>query len=199
MAGEQVVNLEALKVDPVWKAIREEAEGIISSEPLMSSFIYSNILHHKTLEDAVIHRISERLHNRDFSADLVRQNFTEMANDNPEWSEVLRIDISAVYERDPACSRLIEPILYFKGFQALQTHRLAHWNLNRGHKDIAKLLIAAGANVNAMNEGQGEGGNAACSAWATSAANPPRTTWSGPLRPIRNISWRSKRSTKWAR
>ncbi|MBO6816653.1 MAG: serine O-acetyltransferase [Rhizobiaceae bacterium] len=147
MAGEQVVNLEALKIDPVWKAIREEAEGIISSEPLMSSFIYSNILHHKTLEDAVIHRISERLHNRDFSADLVRQNFTEMANDNPEWSEVLRIDISAVYERDPACSRLIEPILYFKGFQALQTHRLAHWNLNRGHKDIALYLQSRSSQV----------------------------------------------------
>lgn len=147
MATASKTRIEAVKIDPVWAAIRDEAEQIVVTEPLLSSFVYSNILHHKTLEDAVIHRISERLHNRDFSADLIRQNFTEMANDAPEWSEILRIDISAVYERDPACSRLIEPILYFKGFQALQTHRFAHWNLKKGNKDTALYLQSRSSQV----------------------------------------------------
>jgi len=147
MSTINIKSKDAVNVDPVWQAVRTEAEKIIVKEPLMSSFIYSNILHHKTLEDALIHRISERLHNRDFSADLVRQNFTAMANDWKEWSEILRIDISAVYDRDPACSRLIEPILYFKGFQALQTHRLAHWNLNKGNKDVALYLQSRSSQV----------------------------------------------------
>src|SRR5690606_7712384 len=41
---------------------------------------------------------------------------------------------------DPACLRFMEAVLYFKGFHALQTHRLAHWLLNRGRRDFALYL-----------------------------------------------------------
>jgi len=135
------------QVDPVWKAIREEADAVVAKEPMMSSFIYNTILNQSSLEDAVIFRIAERLHNRDLSADLIRQSFRQMREDWNEWSEVLRIDIAAVYDRDPACSRLIDPILYFKGFHAIQTHRLAHWNLNNGNKDMALYLQSRSSQV----------------------------------------------------
>lgn len=138
---------EPVAIDPVWQAVRREAEEVVEKEPLMSSFIYSNILNQNSLEAAVIHRISERLHNRDFSGDLVRQSFEAMHGAWPEWSEILRIDLAAVYDRDPACTRLIEPILYFKGFQAIQTHRLAHWNLSQGNKDIALYLQSRSSQV----------------------------------------------------
>lgn len=147
MTGNVAKSPKPVAVDPVWQAVRNEAEAVIANEPLMSSFIYGNILNQESLEAAVIHRIAERLHNRDFSAELVRQSFNAMLNDSPEWSDVLRIDIAAVYDRDPACSRLIEPILYFKGFQAIQTHRLAHWNLNAGNKDIALYLQSRSSQV----------------------------------------------------
>jgi len=140
MTSAKLKNNETPKIDPVWAAIRKEAEAVVAKEPMMSSFIYNTILNQHSLEDAVTYRIGERLHNRDFSADLVRQSFQQMQEDWPEWSEILRIDIAAVYDRDPACSRFIEPILYFKGFHAIQTHRLAHWNLNHGNKDIALYL-----------------------------------------------------------
>lgn len=135
------------KIDPVWKVVREEAEEVVSREPLMSVFVYSTILNQDSLEKAVIHRISERLHNREFSGDLVRQSFEAMAEDSPEWSEILRNDIAAVYDRDPACHRLIDPILYFKGFQAIQTHRLAHWSLNNGKNDLALYLQSRSSQV----------------------------------------------------
>ncbi len=135
------------KVDPVWEALRKEAEAVVEKEPMMSSFIYNTILNQSSLEDAVIYRIAERLHNRDFSADLVRQSFQQMKDHSTEWSEILRTDIAAVYDRDPACSRFIEPILYFKGFHAIQTHRLAHWNLNNGSKDIALYLQSRSSQV----------------------------------------------------
>ena len=135
------------KVDPVWNAVREEAELVLSREPLMSSFIYSSILNHASLEKAVAHRISERLHNREFSGDMVRQGFEQMQEAWPEWSEVLRIDIAAVYDRDPACDRLLDPILYFKGFHAIQTHRLANWNLKQGNRDMALYLQSRSSQV----------------------------------------------------
>ncbi|MEM8651671.1 MAG: serine O-acetyltransferase [Pseudomonadota bacterium] len=135
------------KVDPVWQVVREEAEATVAREPLISSFIYNSVLNQTSLEAAVIYRISERLHNRDFSADLVRQSFEAMVTDWPEWSEILRIDIAAVYDRDPACSRFIEPILYFKGFHAIQTHRLANWNWMNGNKDTALYLQSRASQV----------------------------------------------------
>jgi len=112
MTSAKLKNNETPKIDPVWAAIRKEAEAVVAKEPMMSSFIYNTILNQHSLEDAVTYRIGERLHNRDFSADLVRQSFQQMQEDWPEWSEILRIDIAAVYDRDPACSRFIEPILY---------------------------------------------------------------------------------------
>ncbi len=127
-------------VDPVWQAVCKEAEAMVQKEPLLGTFIYSTILNQPNLEAAVIHRISERLHNRDVHADIIRRSFEEMLEADPRWAQVLRSDIAAVYDRDPACERLIEPILYFKGFHAIQTHRLAHWNFHNGHKDFALYL-----------------------------------------------------------
>ena len=147
MTTAKLKNNETPKIDPVWEAIRKEAEAVVAKEPMMSSFIYNTILNQSSLEDAVTYRIGERLHNRDFSADLVRQSFQQMREDWPEWSEILRFDIAAVYDRDPACSRFIDPILYFKGFHAIQTHRLAHWNLNHGNKDIALYLQSRSSQV----------------------------------------------------
>ncbi len=138
-------TLESL--DPVWRAVCNEAEAIVQAEPMLSTFIYATILNQNGLEEAVIHRISERLNNREVQADLIRRSFLDMMDADDEWPEILRSDIAAVYDRDPACERLIEPILYFKGFHAIQTHRLAHWNWKNGHKDFALYLQSRSSQV----------------------------------------------------
>ncbi|WP_137044077.1 serine O-acetyltransferase [Pseudolabrys sp. FHR47] len=127
-------------VDPVWTRIRTEAEDIVRREPELASFIYENILHHDTLETAVAHRVSQRLEHSDVSSDLIRQAFSDAIDDQPSLGEDFRADIVATIDRDPAASRLIEPVLYFKGFHAIQTHRLAHWLLKKGRKDFALYL-----------------------------------------------------------
>ena len=43
-------------------------------------------------------------------------------------------DIQAVFERDAACDRYTQCILYFKGFQAIQCHRIAHWLWTRNRR-----------------------------------------------------------------
>ncbi len=127
-------------VDPVWTRIRTEAEDIVRREPELASFIYENILHHDALETAVAHRVSQRLEHPDVSSDLIRQAFSDAIEDQPSLGEDFRADIVATIDRDPAASRLIEPVLYFKGFHAIQTHRLAHWLLKKGRKDFALYL-----------------------------------------------------------
>lgn len=134
-------------VDPVWQAVRDEAEAIVAGDPVLATFIYSTVLNQSSLEEAVISRIADRLHHHDVPADLIRHNFLQMLEASDDWQQTLRIDIAAVYDRDPACSRLIEPILYFKGFHAIQTHRLAHWNWNNGRRDFALYLQSRSSQV----------------------------------------------------
>jgi len=142
-----IASQKAVQADPVWDAVQEEAREIMAREPMLTSFIHTNVLNQPSLETAVFHRVSERLHNRDFPGDILRQSFEQMLEAQPDWRETLRIDIAAVYDRDPACARLIEPILYFKGFHAIQTHRLAHWNLKNGNRDMALYLQSRSSQV----------------------------------------------------
>ncbi|MBX3529751.1 MAG: serine O-acetyltransferase [Rhizobiaceae bacterium] len=127
-------------VDPIWSNVRSEAEEAVRNDPLLAAFLYSTVLNHDSLEDAVIHRVSERLDHPDLGADLIRQTFRAMLRNWPEWSSIVRVDIQAYYDRDPACDRFIMPVLYFKGFHAIQTHRLAHWLWNGGRRDFALYL-----------------------------------------------------------
>jgi serine O-acetyltransferase len=128
------------KVDPVWARIRDEANDIVQREPEIGTFIFSSILHHDTLEAAVIHRVAERLDHSDVSAELIRQAYTDALEAEPKIGEAFRADIVAVFDRDPATDRFIEPVLYYKGFHAIQTHRLAHWLWSQNRKDFAYYL-----------------------------------------------------------
>jgi serine O-acetyltransferase len=128
------------KVDPVWTRIRREAEAVVRQEPELSSFIYSSVLHHDRLEQVVVHRIAERLDHGDVSGELIRQAYADALEDTPALGDAFRADIVATYDRDPATNRFIEPVLYFKGFHAIQTFRLAHWLWAKGRKDFAYYL-----------------------------------------------------------
>src|SRR5215468_12068796 len=141
MNQQQTKTVTALdKVDPVWTRIRREAEAVVRQEPELSSFIYSSVLHHDRLEQVVVHRIAERLDHPDVSGELIRQAYQDALEDTPELGDTFRADIVATYDRDPATNRFIEPVLYFKGFHAVQTYRLAHWLWGKGRKDFAYYL-----------------------------------------------------------
>ncbi|MEH3092727.1 MAG: serine O-acetyltransferase [Agrobacterium cavarae] len=140
-------NDQITVVDPIWSSLLNEARTAAAQDPLLSAFFYSTILNHHSLEESVIYRICELLDHPDMQAVLLRQTFSEMLHDWPEWGAILRVDIQAVYDRDPACTRFIEPILYFKGFHAIQTHRLAHWLWSKGRKDFALYLQSRSSSV----------------------------------------------------
>ncbi len=141
MAQHHIKPVSALdKVDPVWARIRREADQVARQEPQLASFIYSTILHHDALEAVVVHRIAERLDHADVSGELIRQAYADALDDMPSLGDVFRADIVATYDRDPATQRFVEPVLYYKGFHAIQTHRLAHWLWSKGRRDFAYYL-----------------------------------------------------------
>lgn len=134
-------------IDPIWNSVRDEAKEAATRDPLLSAFLYSTILNQDSLEDAVTHRLAERLSHQDLGADLIRQSFKAMLQESPEWSATVRVDIQAFYDRDPACDRFLMPVLYFKGFHAVQTYRLAHWLWNQGRRDFALYLQSRSSSV----------------------------------------------------
>lgn len=135
------------RIDPVWSRIRLEAETILKTEPVLASFILETVLQQERFEHAVAGRIAARLANADLSANLIHQAFDEAMGADATLGESQRADIVATFDRDPACERLIMPLLYFKGFQALQTHRLAHWLWTQGRQDFALYLQSRSSSV----------------------------------------------------
>src|SRR5690348_2240941 len=99
------------KVDPVWTRIRREAEEIAQREPEIASFIYSTVLQNETLEEAIVQRIADRLDSPQVSSDLIRQAFEGALDEQPALGQIFRADIAAVFDRDPATQRYIDPIL----------------------------------------------------------------------------------------
>ena len=133
--------------DPIWSAVRAEAQLAADNEPALGGFLYATILSHTRLEDAVCHRLAQRLNHSDVDAGLIGQMFAQVLTQNPQMSEMFRADLQAVYDRDPACTRYIEPLLYFKGFHALVTHRFAHELHNEGRRDFALYLQSQSSRI----------------------------------------------------
>ncbi|NNU81918.1 serine O-acetyltransferase [Halovulum dunhuangense] len=128
------------EVDPIWSRIRLEAEEITRNEPLMASLVHSGILYHKTLDAVHSFRLAQKLSSNEMPELILREIFDAAYADDPKLIEAARADLMAVYERDPACHRFIQPLLFFKGYQALQSYRLAHYLWTRERRDLAYFI-----------------------------------------------------------
>lgn len=134
-------------IDPVWDAVMSGARQIAAGESALVNLVYSSILNHTKFEDALAHRLAERLHHSDVSADLIRQAFGDALELRPEIGIEARADLAATLERDPACHKAVDALLYFKGYQAIQTHRFASALWNSGRRDFALYLQSRSSQV----------------------------------------------------
>lgn len=126
--------------DPVWQTIRQETEVEVKREPILASFLHATILNHSTLESALSFHLASKLDTHSAPALLLREVIDQAFASDPSIGEAVRSDIQAVRSRDSACSNTLTPFLYFKGFQALQAYRIAHWLWTQGRKPLALYL-----------------------------------------------------------
>ncbi|MEG6509884.1 serine O-acetyltransferase [Methyloligella sp. 2.7D] len=151
MSKTAVKQQQLKSVDPIWSRIQSEADQIRISEPALAGFVYATVLSHARLEEALCHRLSQRLQHTSGDAGLLNRTFLEIVEQAPELGEKVRSDLAAWATRDPACERVIEPLLYFKGFHALQTYRFAHELWKQGRRDFALYLQSQGSRVFAVD------------------------------------------------
>ena len=128
------------ELDPVWAQIKTEAEAAIRDEPLLGGLVHSSILHHKTIESALAYRISLKLGSSEMPEQILREICDIAYAEDAELGISARADIVAVNDRDPACDRFILPMLFFKGFQAVQSHRVANWLWRNDRRDMARFF-----------------------------------------------------------
>lgn len=128
------------EVDPVWSHIIEEAEAAVVDEPLLGGLVHGAVLHHRSLAGALAYRLAQKLASGDMSEQILREIADEAHLRDPDLAQAARADIVAVHDRDPACHRFLQPLLYFKGFQAVQAHRVAHWLWREGRRDMAYFI-----------------------------------------------------------
>lgn len=126
--------------DSIWLAIRVEATENTQREPLLASFLHSIILNHQTLEDALSFHLASKLGSVTLPAISMRDLIDQAFLGDASIGLAFRADIKAVYDRDPAVRQYSTPLLYLKGFQALQAQRVAHFYWRQGREQLALFL-----------------------------------------------------------
>ncbi len=126
--------------DTVWSRMRVEAATAAADEPVLASFLNATLLHHDTMAQALSYRLAEKLSDGEMNAMLWREVAEAAYADEPKIVAAAIEDSLAYYERDPACQFLSQPFLYFKGFHALQSYRVANWLWRQGRQALALYL-----------------------------------------------------------
>ena len=124
----------------LWQAIRHEVKLRADFEPIMSTFFHATVLNHDTFEGALSFLLASKLDSIVVSSMAIREIFDEAYRKDPTIIRAAEIDIMAVRSRDPACNSYSTPLLFYKGFHALQSHRVAHWLWNQDRHSLAFYL-----------------------------------------------------------
>ena len=126
--------------DPVWSALHAQAEELARVEPSLASFVHATILKHEKLEDALSYHLAKKIGGEDMSPMLARETFQEAMTADPAIGDSVRCDLSAVFDRDPACHSYVDAFLFYKGFLALQCYRIAHWMWLNNRQPLALFM-----------------------------------------------------------
>ena len=126
--------------DPIWSEIRRETEAQIQAEPLLASFLHAVVLRHDTLEESLSLHLAQKLGAPALGEIILKEILEEGFTSSQVVGGAIRDDLKAILERDPACDRYSLPLLYFKGFHAISTYRVAHFLWEQDRRELALYL-----------------------------------------------------------
>ncbi|MFP5075544.1 serine O-acetyltransferase [Neisseria sp. WLZKY-1] len=124
----------------LWQTIRAEVAQAAMEEPMLASFLHMTVLRHDSLERVLAFHLSSKLASPTIDLRILYELYLHALASDPEIAEAVGADIVAYYERDPACDQYCLPLLYFKGFHAIQAHRINHCLWREGRKTLAYFL-----------------------------------------------------------
>ena len=132
--------------ETLWERIRRDAAELAGREPELEGFLRAAVLDRSGLEEAVVHRVAERLGTGAVPAAAVESAYRDALADS-RIGQALRTDVEAIVARDPATGQPLDAVLHLKGYHALVTHRLAHRLWHEGRQGLAKWLQSRASEV----------------------------------------------------
>ncbi|MAZ88795.1 MAG: serine O-acetyltransferase [Cellvibrionaceae bacterium] len=124
----------------IWQLIRSETAQQAQDEPILASFFHATILNHNSIEDALSFHLANKLDSPAASAMQIREVIQQAFEKDISAAADMREDLIAIRDRDSACESISTAFLFFKGFHALQAHRVGHWLWGHGRKELALFL-----------------------------------------------------------
>ena len=141
MQGQHNSSLQTMNsLDDLWPVMRQEAKSKAAEEPILGSYFHATILNHKSFADALSFRLASKLDNPMLPTMLIRDVIAEAVDAQMDILSAAEIDIIANFNRDPACRDLSSAFLFFKGYHALQAHRIAHWLWQQQRHTLAQFF-----------------------------------------------------------
>lgn len=124
----------------LWASIKEDAMQQAAAEPMLASYLHMTVITHSTMEKGLAFLLANKLASGTLLSTQLTSLISQAYKEDPSLLEDCIADIQAVKDRDPACFNHLQCLLFFKGFQALQAHRVAHWMFNKGRRSLALAL-----------------------------------------------------------
>jgi len=135
----------------VWDALRSEAARLVTEETSLRHLVDDVILSRADAGNALGARLARRLAREDMPRAAMEPLLTGVFEEHPHIVHSAMRDLVAMYERDPACFSILEPLLFFKGFLALTTHRVSHQLWLDGRRWLALYLQSVASEVFAVD------------------------------------------------
>jgi serine O-acetyltransferase len=124
----------------VWQTIVNEARDSSEQEPMLASFYHATIIKHDSLNAALSYILANKLSTASMPAMAIREVIEEAFLSDAEITKAAACDICATVSRDAAVSKYSIPLLYLKGYHALQGYRVANWLWKQGREALATYL-----------------------------------------------------------
>jgi serine O-acetyltransferase len=124
----------------LWEMLRVEARRIASRESVLRDFLDLVVLRHSSFGQALAWLLARKLAEPIMpEAQLVALVREALASD-PDIVAAAAADLIATRTRDPAAETYVTPFLYYKGFHALEWHRISHWLWTSRRRELAEFL-----------------------------------------------------------
>jgi len=149
--GWQVCRAPAVDVDAVWREVRMDAQRVVSGEPELEALLTDVVLRQPDLAAALGVRMARKLARTDMTREELSPLLGGILRREPAMVQSAARDLRAIQTRDPACQSPLEPLLYYKGFLAITTHRVAHFLWGQGRKPLALYFQSLSSEIFAVD------------------------------------------------
>lgn len=145
--GSNANEYHPARIKQLWQRMRRDAYKITHENDLLRELLHRVVVSQSSFAEALTQRLAEKLASGDLAIGALRSVIGRTLANHPSIVIAAHDDVLAVLDRDPACAHSLQPILFFKGFLALQCHRIAHAQWTLGQEDVARLIQSRTAEV----------------------------------------------------